>query len=107
MRLEWMMNRHHQLADGNYLYISAYPQEFELNDIGNIGFQRAVAQPGLIKFHKDLGTWDEVFVIQTLGVQPMDGEIIEPPTGARPRALVRARNHYGSIYDSFTHYSIE
>ena len=79
MRLEWMMNRHHQLADGNYLYISAYPQEFELNDIGNIGFQRAVAQPGLIKFHKDLGTWDEVFVIQTLGVQPMDGEIIEPP----------------------------
>ncbi len=78
-RLEWMMNWHNQLPDGNYLYISAYPQEFELSDIGNIGFQRAISQPGLVKFHKDLGTWDEIFVIQTLGIQPEGNNIVESP----------------------------
>lgn len=78
-RHEWMMIWHDQLPGGNYLYISAYAQEFELNDIGNIGFQRAISQPGLLKFHKELGTWDEIFVIQTLGVQPVDDRIIESP----------------------------
>ena len=78
-RLEWMMNWHDQLPDGNYLYISSYAQEFELNDIDNIGFQRAVSQPGLLKFHKELGTWNEIFVIQTIGIQPIEDRITETP----------------------------
>ncbi len=78
-RLDWMMNWHDQLPDGNYLYISSYAQEFELNDIDNIGFQRAVSQPGLLKFHKELGTWNEIFVIQTIGIQPIEDRITETP----------------------------
>ncbi len=74
-----MMNWHDKLPDGNYLYISSYPQEFELNKIGNIGFQRAIAQPGLLKFQKELGTWVDIFVIQTLGIHPIEGEIVESP----------------------------
>ena len=73
------MNWHDQLPDGNYLYISSYAQEFELNDIDNIGFQRAVSQPGLLKFHKELGTWNEIFVIQTIGIQPIEDRITETP----------------------------
>lgn len=66
-RIEWIMDRHNRLPQGNYLYISYLSQEFQLRGIGNMNIKRAISKAGSLEMHKELKTFDDIFVIQFYG----------------------------------------
>lgn len=73
-RIDWVIDRHEKLPIGNYLYISYLSQEFELRGVGNMRIKRAISSLGSLAMHQSLGTFDDIFVIQTLGQTFKDGE---------------------------------
>jgi hypothetical protein len=64
--MEWIMAHHKKLPEGNYLYISKYPQEMSLNQIGSISLRRSLTKIEQLKQHKDIKTYDDIFVVQSL-----------------------------------------
>ena len=64
--MEWIMAHHKKLPEGNYLYISKYPQEMSLNQIGSISLRRSLTKIEQLKLHKDIKTYDDIFVVQSL-----------------------------------------
>ncbi len=73
-RIEWLVDRHEALPNGNYLYISTVSQEFQLRDIANISVKRAVQKAANLEMHLNLKTFDEIFVVQFFGVRIGDDE---------------------------------
>jgi hypothetical protein len=73
--MEWIMAHHKKLPKGNYLYISMYPQEMSLNQIGSISLRRSLTKIEQLKLHKDIKTYDDIFVVQSLKFIMEDGSI--------------------------------
>ncbi|MBT3483241.1 MAG: hypothetical protein HN457_17605 [Opitutales bacterium] len=73
--MEWIMAHHKKLPKGNYLYISKYPQEMSLNQIGSISLRRSLTKIEQLKLHKDIKTYDDIFVVQSLKFIMKDGTI--------------------------------
>ena len=69
------MAHHKKLPKGNYLYISKYPQEMSLNQIGSISLRRNLTKIEKLKLHKDIKTYDDIFVVQSLKFIIKDGTI--------------------------------
>ena len=63
---QWIMAHHKKLPKGNSLYISKYPQEMSLNQIGSISLRRSLTKIEQLKLHKDIKTYDDIFVVQSL-----------------------------------------
>lgn len=76
-RIDRVMDFHNQLHKGNYLYISNLSQEFELRDIGNMDYKRAILKPSSVALHKRLRTFDDIFVIQYFAVDLRGNRIEE------------------------------
>ena len=72
-RIDWIIDRHEELPEGNYLYIGYLAQEFELRGIGNMRIKRAISNLGSLAMHQTLNTFDDIFVIQSLGLAFDDG----------------------------------
>ncbi len=72
-RIDWIIDRHEELPEGNYLYIGYLSQEFELRGIGNMRIKRAISNLGSLAMHQTLNTFDDIFVIQSLGLAFNDG----------------------------------
>ena len=73
--MEWIMAHHKKLPEGNYLYISKYPQEMSLNQIGSISLRRSLTKIEQLKQHKDIKTYDDIFVVQSLKFIMENGKI--------------------------------
>ena len=67
------MDQHNRLPKGNYLYISYLAQEMELRDIGNMKYKRAISKIGSLAMHKEIKTFDEIFVLQSYGIKLENG----------------------------------
>ncbi len=67
--IEWVYDHHKNLPLGNHLYISYVGQDMQLRGVGNINYRRAVLAQGFVKMHKELKTWDDVFVVQSGGIR--------------------------------------
>lgn len=74
-RVDWVLDRHERLPTGNYLYISTLSQDLEVRNIGNISVKRAIAKAGSLELHRELKTFDEIFVIQFFGERMVDGGV--------------------------------
>lgn len=72
-RIDWIVDRHEKLPMGNYLYIGYLSQEFELRGVGNMRIKRAISNLGSLAMHQTLDTFDEIFVVQTLGLNFNEG----------------------------------
>ena len=67
-RIDWIVDRHEKLPMGNYLYIGYLSQEFKLRGVGNMRIKRAISNLGSLATHQTLDTFDEIFVIHSLGL---------------------------------------
>jgi hypothetical protein len=73
--MEWTMAHYKNLPKGNYLYISKHPQEMSLHQIGSIGLRRSLTKIEQLKLHRDIKTYDDIFVVQSLKFGMKDGAI--------------------------------
>lgn len=63
-RSAWILEFADNLPKGNYLFITAMPRIFEIYGYNNIGISRARTKLSDIKYHLDLSTYDDVYVLQ-------------------------------------------
>jgi len=86
-RMEWCLDFHGRLPAGKYLYIARDHWIFTINKVSGIPIDTARGRVDQVKYHMDKKTFDGVYVIQNI--------FIDPDTGAR-RPL--PENDVGAAY---------
>ncbi len=107
-RIAWVLDFHHSLPLGNYLFANYGTNFLELHDINNMGIDKVNNRFEAIKLHSEMGTYDDVFFVQSGFMKNVDGEFVKtilPSNQVDDRFILRIEEELPTHAFNFTRIS--